>query len=242
LRWIHLRKLMPLEDVIAGLERGGVAPLSGSGSSGVRASTPAGASAARPAPSAPRPPYGSRPDFSRKPAGPQATIARLQEARSAAAAATAIVAAPIVAPDRAASPQDAPAALPLDLPDRFLAELKRVKAAFYGMVVAQAQTVECDDRRLILTFAPQHDHLRAQIDARRTELEQIALQVGGRRVPIITVRGVEPSPNEPAPLSSVTAAPPPDAAADLRARAMADENVQALLEIFPAEIRDIEEL
>jgi hypothetical protein len=53
---------------------------------------------------------------------------------------------------------------------------------------------------------------------------------------------VAPSPNEPAP--RVTAPPPPPLApgADLRARALADASVQALLEIIPAEIRDVEEM
>ena len=56
------------------------------------------------------------------------------------------------------------------------------------------------------------------------------------------MRGVAPSPNEPA--LRVVAPPPPPLApdADLRARALADANVQALLEIIPAEIRDVEEM
>ena len=66
--------------------------------------------------------------------------------------------------------------------------------------------------------------------------------MAGRRVPITTMRGVAPSPNEPA-LPVVAPSPPPLAPdADLRARALADANVQALLEIIPAEIRDVEEM
>jgi hypothetical protein len=56
------------------------------------------------------------------------------------------------------------------------------------------------------------------------------------------MRGVAPSPNEPALRVVAPPAPPLPPDADLRARALADANVQALLEIFPAEIRDIEEM
>ena len=110
------------------------------------------------------------------------------------------------------------------------------------MVVAQAQTVECQAGRLLFTFGPEHEHLRNQVEMRRGELEAIAEGVAGRRVPITTMRGVAPSPNEPA--LPVVAPPPPPLApdADLRARALADANVQALLEIIPAEIRDVEEM
>ena len=67
-----------------------------------------------------------------------------------------------------------------DFRDRFVGELKRVKAAFFGMVVAQAQTVECDGRRLIFTFGPEHEHLRNQIESRRGELEKVAEQLAGQ--------------------------------------------------------------
>src|SRR6185312_8465298 len=103
---------------------------------------------------------------------------------------------------------------PADLRDRFLTELQRAKATFYGMVVSQAQTVECDGRRLLFTYAPANEHLRAQIEARRSELEAIAQQLAGARVPIVTARGVAPSPEAPtlaAPLVPEAPAPGPDA-------------------------------
>ncbi len=255
LRWIHLRKLLPLEDVIANLDRGGAAsslprPAGGAGSGG----------GPRPGVPQTRPPFGSRLDPTRKTGGPQATIARLQDARAGGgggvgsggggggvgdgniAPVRPMTSAPAVA---VAHPVDSTAALTElapDFRDRFVGELKRVKAAFFGMVVAQAQTVECDGRRLVFTFGPEHEHLRNQIELRRPELEKLAEQLAGQRVPIATLRGVAPSPNEPAP--RVTVPPPPPLApdADLRARAMADASVQALLEIIPAEIRDVEEM
>jgi DNA polymerase-3 subunit gamma/tau len=237
LRWIHLRKLVPIEDVIASLERGGG---SGLGSTGRPAASPLGG-ATRPASSPARPTFGSgnRPDFPRKPGGPQATLARIQDVRSSAAATAKVTAIETAAPEPVTEAHD----LPAEFRDRFLADVQRAKATFYGMVVSQAQTVECDGRRLLFTFAPANEHLRAQIEARKSELEAIAQQVAGARVPIVTARGVAPSPETPTiavPLAPVPPAPGPDA--DLRTRALADEHVRALLEIFPAEITRVEEI
>jgi DNA polymerase III subunit gamma/tau len=232
LRWIHLRKLVPIEDVLAGLERGGASALSSSPGA-VRPGTPSHSPASGSRPSmgggtrpsfTPRPPLGSP-----KPNGPKASISSMSPRAAAAPV-------PQPAPEADTSP------LPADFRDRYLAELKRTKAAFFGMVVAQAQTVECDGRKIVFTFAPDHEPLRSQIELRRGELEQVAQQVAGRRVPVVTVRGVAPSPNEPeaALVAPAPAAVPADA--DLRTRALADASVQTLLEIIPAEITKVEEL
>jgi hypothetical protein len=57
----------------------------------------------------------------------------------------------------------------------------------------------------------------------------------------VLVVAVQPDPAAPA-----TAAPAPDPVAakktELREQALADAGVQALLEVFPAEIRDVEEM
>jgi DNA polymerase-3 subunit gamma/tau len=233
LRWIHLRKLLPIEDVIAGLDRGlgggaGQARPGGGGSGG----------GLRPSLASTRPTF-SRPDPLRKPGGPQAVAPRLQDMRAGGAAA-ARAAEPVTA---AAEPEAAPAGaadpLAADVGDRFLAEVKRSKAAFFGMVIAQAQTVECDGRQLVVTFSPEREHLRAQVEARRAELEVIAAQVAGRRVPVATARGIMPSPGEPGP---PIAAPAPVTDGDLRARALGDATVQALLEVIPSEISEVEEM
>ena len=243
LRWIHLRKLVPIEEVIANLQRGGGGALGSAGGSGStgRSAPPSLGSGSRSASAPARPTFGSgsRPDFPRKPGGPQATLARIQEVRSSAAATAKAAAIETAVPDPAAEARD----LPADLRDRFLTELQRTKATFYGMVVSQAQTVECDGRRLLFTFAPGNDHLRAQIEARRNELESIAQQLAGARVTIVTMRGVTPSPEAPAaPVPLIAAPPPPGPDADLRTRALADEHVRALLEIFPAEITRVDEI
>ena len=259
LRWIHLRRLTPIEDVIAGLERGSLTPPPG-----------------RPAPPSPgagfpRTGVGGR-DAGRKPAGgTQATVARLQERRTPDAPnAVAQVFSPAsgAAAGEASSPGNAaegfspasgaaaavaaapapvaveqPSGVPADLRDRVLAELKRAKPAFFGMVVAQAQAVEWDGRRLVFTFGPAHENLRQQIELRRGELEAIAEPIAGRRIPIVTGQGSQAaSAQPPVPLAEPVEAPPPPGDDDLRARALSDSRVKALLEVIPAEIREVEDL
>jgi hypothetical protein len=95
----------------------------------------------------------------------------------------------------------------------------------------------------VFAFAPEHEPLRTQLEMRRGELEQLAQQVAGRRVPVVTLRGVAASPNEPkAPLAVSTAPAEMPADADLRTRVMAEASVQTLLEIIPAEITKVEEM
>jgi DNA polymerase-3 subunit gamma/tau len=240
LRWIHLRRLVPIEDVIAGLDRGGLTP-----PQGPRPATPGGSRSPGSGPGSSGSPFSSRPDFARKSGGDpspgrgrQATVARLQAAGlggspPAAAAAVAV-------PD---PPAAAPA--PADLRDRFLAELKRVKPAFFGMVVAQAQTVEETGGRLLFTFGPVHENLRQQVELRKGELEAVAEPIAGRRVSIATAVGPASTTEGPPPRIAVPPPPadePPAGPPDLRASAMSDSRVQALLEVLPAEIRDVEEM
>jgi hypothetical protein len=78
----------------------------------------------------------------------------------------------------------------------------------------------------------------------RAWLESIAQQVTGRR---ITVTGVQAAsigaPAAPAKNGGeAAAAAPDDKKSALREQAMADAGVQAMLEVFPAEIRDVEEM
>jgi hypothetical protein len=65
------------------------------------------------------------------------------------------------------------------------------------MILAQAQTIECDGRRFVVTFPPALENAAAAVRGRRGELEGIAQQLAGTRVPVTTARGVAPSPGEP---------------------------------------------
>ncbi len=104
--------------------------------------------------------------------------------------------------------------------------------------MAQAQRIDLVDDRLIFTFTAGQRTLAAQLSQGSGWLESLASKVAGRKVTVAAAQ--EDAAAEPA------AEPAPDARAEsqheLKAAALDDEVVQALLEVFPAEIRDIEKI
>jgi DNA polymerase-3 subunit gamma/tau len=224
LRWMHLRKLVPLADLLAGSAGAG----SGGGSGGALrpparpASAPRGVPATR---------GGERiASAAARPAVTQPPVA----SRPAPAPAP-----PTAAPPRAAA---APAAEPLGtsaFKDALLAEIRSAKGFFYNTVVAQAQKIEVTSEGVTFTFLPAHRVLREQFDQARAWLEPVAERLAGRRVPVKAVQA------SAAAVETVEAATPPSEdppKRDLKAEAMSSEAVQAMLDVFPAEIRDVEEM
>jgi DNA polymerase III subunit gamma/tau len=190
LRWIYLRKLVSIDDLIAGK------------------SAPAPAAAARPAAPSPKPPAAVPPHVKTAPPGPPAGNASFKDA--------------------------------------FLAEIRKGKVAFYNMVVAQARTIDVTNDRIEFTFSANQRALREQVDQNKTWLESIALQAGGRKVTVSATQDgsngsqaqVSNAPSAAKSQSNVES----DRKAALKEQALADSGVQALLEVFPAEIRDVEEM
>jgi hypothetical protein len=89
--------------------------------------------------------------------------------------------------------------------------------------------------------------MRLQVEQRRAWLEQLAESVAGRKITVTTVKGSVGAPPAPGTAPQAPVAPnapvaPVAPGGDLRSRAMADDGVQALLDVFPAEIRDVEEI
>ena len=198
LRWMHVRKLVPLADLMEQLggAKGAIAPV---------------APAARP-------------------------IAPAAKAPVAPAAKS------VIAP--AAKEPIAPAAkgaIAPNLKDTLLGEIRAGKPFFYNTVIAQAQKIEVAGDRVTFTFSPTHRALREQFEQSRGWVEATAERVAGRRVMVESAQG-----------EAATAAPPDstsrngaDASAgkrDLKADAMSSSAIQAVLEVFPAEIRDVEEM
>jgi hypothetical protein len=142
------------------------------------------------------------------------------------------------------TPASAEGPLPAEFKDRFLAELQRQNKTFFNLHVATAQKIEIEGGRLVFTFGAVHETMRQQVEARRPWLESLAESVAGRKVGVATARGATAETPGPRPTAAVespaAAAPLPDA--DLRARALADGGVQAMLDVFPAEIREVEEI
>jgi DNA polymerase-3 subunit gamma/tau len=220
LRWIHLRKLVPLSDLIEGLDRGGPAaparpapPVSRPAAPPVRATPPAPAVRSS-APAAARPVTPPRP----APAVPAASRP-----------------APPAAPAAAPSPESAP---PANLKDAFLEEVRRQKKFFYGGVVAMAQKIDLEADRIVFTFGPHHKVLKAQLDGTRAWLEEVATRLAGRRMTVISAEGeaVAPPPGSPGRGPAIS-----EKQAELRQQALEDSGVQAMLDVFAAEIKDVEE-
>jgi DNA polymerase III subunit gamma/tau len=205
LRWIYLRKLMPIEDLIAAA--GGGVALS-----------------QRPVPSVP---------FRQASGAPAAT---------AAAPPRAIPPRPAAASDSTAAGAEAAPAKPAapsggGFKDAWLAEIRKGKMVFYSTVVAQAHKIEVTPDRITFTFTEGQRALRDVFEQNRGWLETLAQSVAGKRIPVSSVV---------ADASSASAKPAEPSAeqkkAALKERALADPGVQALLEVFPADIRDVEEV
>jgi DNA polymerase III subunit gamma/tau len=195
LRWIYLRKIRPIEDVIAGGLPAAQGETASSPKAAPRQAVPA---------SAPRPQPTTAP---RAPSNP---------------------------PDPS-NPRDPSAAK-----DAFLAEIRKNKVVFYNTVVAQAQTIELTADRVTFTFLPNQRTLREAFEEKRSWLESIAEQATGRKLTVTAAPSAAAASGGGS--GQQDPAPPPDKKSTLREQAMADAGVQAMLEVFPGEIRDVEEM
>ena len=118
------------------------------------------------------------------------------------------------------------------------------------MVVAQAQRIEVAGDRVTFTFSPtQRALLRHRSSRTARGSKRLAQQLAGRRIAVVGVQSdAGPAPSAaPEIRDAGCARPAPANAGDarkstLREQALADAGVQALLEVFPAEIRDVEEM
>ena len=226
LRWIHLRKLVPLAELLQG----------GAGPTGA------------PGPQAPRVPA-MRPPSTRqfdRPASPARTP-RPPERPAPVPAPAAGGSEP--APGRPAqdsAPRPAAvkgkAADSGGLKDAFLAEVRRARAVLYNTVIAQAQSIDVEADRVTFTYLPRHRTLREKLDQSRGWLEEVATQAAGRTMTVVSAGHVGEASGsvDKAPAGASRGAEKP--AQDLKAEAMADAAVQAMLDVFPAEISDVEEM
>ena len=215
LRWIHLRRLVPLSDLIQNLEK---AP-----GRGTATQPPAASSPQRSAPEAT-----SRPP-AKTPSATAATITAIEARKEA-----------------AASPATTSAGL-ADVKEAFLAEVQKSKKFFYGTVIAQAQKIEIHADRVVLTYAPQHRALRAQLDQMRVWLEEVASRIAGSRMSVVGAEGASTAPASAGRAAAVAGEGPalnnpPDRQSALKQQALADSGVQAMLDVFAAEIKEVEEM
>ena len=216
LKWMHLRKLVPLTELLAG--------------GAARLERPAAAPAPRPVPR-PAPPARaaavSREDA--RPAAPPASASR-PGGQSAPPASRAPSPESAVAAPAPAAEADGRAAI--------LAEIKRRKKFFHGTVVAQAQRIDLVGDRLTFRFTAAQRTLAAQIEQSRAWLEEMATEVAGRKVTVVAERSGADAPPDPPPAAAAAA----EGTDDLRESVLGDQVVQAMLDVFGAEIRDVEKI
>jgi DNA polymerase-3 subunit gamma/tau len=243
-RWAHLRKLVPLAELLEGFRRSG-------GAMGVaRASTVPGSGRTSGTPSSGSPhgapavsPAGGSSIGAAAAASPPRDRAFVAPGSSPAADAPVAAAsggtsvAPGFSPAR--DPDPAESGAPVTFKDALLAEIRRSKRFLYNTVVAQAQRIEIGGDAVTFTFSPVQRALRTQLDQVRPWLESVAAGIAGRPIRIVTAQS---NGGEPAAAGSAAAAPDADRKAALKARAMADASVQAVLDVFGAKIRDVEEI
>ena len=220
-KWIHLRKLTPLSEIIGGLESGGGGSLRAEPQRPKAPSEFRGPAAVQSQPPRPQPVPASGPKPI--PAPDERYPAKVQQHPSTAA--------------RADKEKENGQQQPGDVKTRLLNSVRDQNKSFYHMVIAQAKSVEAEGDSVIFTFAPIHKSLRTQLESRKAWLEQLAHATSGRRIAIIAREGASAQ-------APVADAVDPTVAhkTALRARAQADPGVQAVLDVFGGEIEDVEEI
>ena len=191
LKWIHLRKLVPLTELLEGSESGG------------------------------------------RPTGPtKRTASRPLPVRRPSAKAEGLSASQTPEPSQPSSATDP------DEKAAILAEIRCAKKFFYGTVVAQAQHIDLVGDRLVFAYTPAQQTLASQVQQNRGWLEMLATKVLKRTVVVGTTQeDAKPA----APAEALPPAPDTDLQ-ELRARAMNDQVVKAMLDVFPAEIGEVEQI
>lgn len=212
LRWMHLRKLVPLAEL---MEQMGGAP--------ARTAPPTAPARSTLAPTAKAPiaPTGGPIAPTRSGAVPPTRVAVASASAKAAA--------------------DSPIAPTSKLKDALLAEIRRGKPTLYELHVAQAKRIDVCDAQVTFTFAANQTVARNTLDQNRVWIEAAAERIAGRRIAVTVVQETGAAP-APAADARAAATSPPASKRDLKAEALASPTVQAVLDVFPAEIRDVEEM
>ena len=135
--------------------------------------------------------------------------------------------------------------------DRFLAEIKSGKATFYNLVVASAYRIDATTSGISFVFLPNQKNAKAQCDEQKAWLQSLAEKVAGKPVPISVVIAEGAGAASATPVAASSSARgesdelrrdrPKASAEEVKAEAMANSTVQAVLEIFPVEKTTIEE-
>jgi DNA polymerase-3 subunit gamma/tau len=128
------------------------------------------------------------------------------------------------------------------LKDSLLSEIKAAKPVFYNVVVAAAYRIDVTPGAVSVVFQPNQKVARQQCEEQRAWLQGAAEKVMGRPVVVaisVNDAGVASTPTPPAAQPAQPARPSPE---EVARDAMANATVQAVLEIFPVEKTTVEEI
>ncbi len=224
LRLMHMRKLVPLGELLGLAEKQPSAPMA--------RTAPVPAKVVAPAPAkvfAPPPPRSA----SASPKVPAPTSSRPAPAAAVVPDDTAV--------NGAAPASSTPGAIDASLKDAFLAEIKSAKFTFYNLVVASAYRIDAGPGGITFAFQPNQKNARGQCEEQKAWLMGLAQKVAGRPVPITVVVADVATPAAPAPSALPSPVAARGAADDVKAEALANATVQAVLEIFPVDRTTVEE-
>ena len=220
LRWVHLRKLVPLAELLAG-------------DGGAPASLP------RPAPAASAPPIarpaprpGQTTPLARTPPPPSARAA----GQAPAVATPPPTVAPSPTPTRTLLVDDVSEAALGRFREAFLAEVKRTRPqADWGMVFMPARRVEVVLGSIVFVYENRAKVMASRFDALKADLSVLATGLAGRPM-TVSAR------DETGGAAAATPSALQGEKDRLKASVMSEPAVQALLDVFPADIRDVEEV
>src|SRR5688572_23946265 len=171
-KWIHLRQMTPLSELIQADAQGS------SASGGARAQAPRAPAAAPVTPRQPPP----------APARLAQPAARAEPAKAAS-----IPAAPVAANPGTPVPPAPAAPGSVDLKTALLGAIREQNKVFHGMVIAQAQKVEIEGDSVVFTFAPVHKSLRTQLEGKRAWIEQLGQAAAGRKITVVVRESAAPA-------------------------------------------------
>ena len=133
------------------------------------------------------------------------------------------------------------------LKDALLAEIRSGKKILYELSIAGAQKIEVADDAVTFTFGANQNMARGNLEQSRSWIENAAQRLAGRPIKIVVAQSAAPAntaerATQEHEASAAAAEKPKSGNRDLKAEAMSSSAVQAMLDVFPAEIRDVEEM
>lgn len=130
----------------------------------------------------------------------------------------------------------------MGLKDALLKEIQRSKKLLYGTVIAQAEKIDVKPNLVTFTFAPAHRTLRSQLERNCTWISDVASKLSEQKVTVEVVESDSPSGSLVETTPQSASEKRIDSSDTLKKQVMQDEGVQAVLDVFDAEIREVEEI